>query len=141
MVREYNPREVTYIFAGSIIGGYADGTFINVERNDDSATFQRSGQGSGTRVLTSDRSGRVTATLQQTSPSNAVFQAQLTAMELSGAGIASGVVKDAGGNDLHEFETGWVVRTPPAPYGNELNNREWIVETDVLIMALLGNSA
>lgn len=140
-VRSYNPRQVSYIYAGSIIEGFADGTFINVARNEDSASYQRGAQGGGTRTLTSDKSGRVTATLQQTSPSNATFSAQLAAQELSGGGIASGVIKDDGGNDLHDFETGWIVRPADADYANELSNREWIVETDSLGMQVLGQSA
>lgn len=138
--RTYSPKDVIYVYAGSVIGGFADGTFLSVARNDDSATFQRSSSGSGTRTLSADTSGRVTATLQQTSPSNAVFSAQLTAMELSGAGLASGIVKDNGGNDLHDFESGWVVKPADAGYANALENREWVVETDDLGMQVLGQS-
>lgn len=140
-VRDYRPKDVIYTYAGSIIDGFADGTFLSVARNEDSATYQRGGQGGGTRTLSADKSGRVTATLQQTSPSNAIFSAQLALAELSGGGIASGQVSDKSGNDLHDFETGWVVRPADSDYANELNNREWIVETDSLGMQVLGSSA
>jgi hypothetical protein len=138
MVRTYNPKLVSYIYAGSIIAGFADGTFINVARNEDSATYSRGAQGSGTRVLVSDKSGRITCTLQQTSPSNAIFAAQLAAMELQGTGVSSALVKDGSGLDLHEAATAWVVKPADAGYANELENREWIVETDELLMNVLG---
>lgn len=141
MVKTYNPAQVIFIYATAPISGFADGTFISVARNEDSATYARGAQGGGTRVLTSDKSGRITSTLQQVSPSNAVFAAQLAAQELSGGGIASALVKDNGGNDLHAAATAWVVRPADSDYANENSNREWILETDELIMGVLGQSA
>ena len=141
-VKTYNPREVSYIFGPDEIGGFADGTFISAARNEDSASYQRAAKGSGTRTLTSDRSGRITATLQQTSPSNAVFASALAILELSGSNdTRNALIKDSGGNDLHEAATAWVVRQPDTEYANELSNREWIVETDELIMNTLGHSS
>lgn len=140
MVKTYRPQDVIYIFAASEIGGFANGTFLSVARNNDSATYEPGGKGSGTRTLTADRSGRVTSTLQQTSPSNAVFSAQLTAMELDGGGISSFLIKENGGDDLHEGATSWVVRRSDAEYATETSNREWIVETDELLGVIGGQA-
>lgn len=138
MVKQYDPKEVTQIMAGDILDGYADGTFITVERNEDSASYQRGAQGGGTRVLTSDRSGRVTMTLQQTSPSNAVLDAQRIAMEIGNVGIFSFLGKDNLGGDRWAAATAWVVKPATLEYANELSNREWIVETDELNLTILG---
>lgn len=140
MVRTYDPKQVSYIAAGNIIGGFADGTFLGVARNEDTVSYQRAAYGGGSRTITADKSGRITATLQQTSPSNAVFAAQVSILELQGgsADLFSALVKDGSGNDLHSAATAWVIRPSDSDYGNELSNREWVVETDELIMNVLG---
>lgn len=142
MVRTYDPKQVSYIAAGAIISGFADGTFLNVARNEETVSFQRAAQGGGTRTITSDKSGRITATLQQTSPSNAVFASQQAILELQGgsADLFTALVKDTGGLDLHSAATAWVVVPAESEYANALSNREWIVETDELVMAPNGQS-
>lgn len=141
MLRTYDPKEVSFIYAGSIIEGYADGTFLSIERNEDSATYQRASQGGGTRTLSNDKSGRFTITLQQTSPSNSTFNTQVQAMELSGGGIASALLKDNSGSDLASGAKSWVVKPSNMEYGNDLSNREWILETDNLEIFPLGQLA
>ena len=140
-LRSYNPKNVSLICAGAIIGGFADGTFISVDRNEDFQTFQVGGQGDGTRVLSSDRSGRLTITLQQTSPSNGVLDAQRIAAELSGGGLFSMFLRDNDSLDTAAAVAMYVVKAPTMEFGNELANREWVLETDNLILAVLGQSA
>ena len=141
MVRNYDPKSVTKIIAGQILAGYAEGTFVSVERNEDSANLSIGSQGEGTRTVTRNRSGRVTLTLQQTSPSNGVLDAQRIAMELSGGGIFSMLGKDADSGDTWAGATSWVVKPATMEFSNETSNREWIVETDELQMTILGQSA
>lgn len=137
----YDPKEVSLIFGGQIIEGFADGTFISAERNEDSASFERASQGGGTRTLSRDKSGRITITLQQTSPSNALLQEALNDMEISGGGIRPLLGRDNSGNDVIAAPKTWVVKPPAMAYGNELSNREWILETDDLDMQALGQTA
>lgn len=141
MVRNYDPKAVTQIIAGQILSGYADGTFIGVERNEDSANLLIGSQGAGTRTISNNRSGRVTITLQQTSPSNGVLDAQRIAMELSGAGIFSMLGKDSDSGDTWAGATTWVVKPASMDFSNETSNREWVLETDSLILSVLGQSA
>ena len=140
MVKSYNPKDVSLIFGGQIIEGFADGTFITVARNNDSATYQSGSQGGGTRVLSGDKSGRVTFILQQSSKSNGVISAQLAAMELSGAGITSMLGKDSGSGDRWAGATTWVVKPADMDFANELSNRTWILETDELEMVVAGQA-
>ncbi len=141
MVRSYDPKAVSQIIAGQILSGYAEGTFINVERNEDSANLSIGSQGEGTRTLSRNRSGRVSLTLQMTSPSNGVLDAQRIAMELSGGGIFSMLGKDADSGDTWAGATSWVVKPATMEYSNETTNREWIVETDELQMTVLGQAS
>lgn len=137
-VRSYNPKDLVVIAAGEIIEAFADGTFVSIERNEDSANLAVGSQGDATRTITNNRSGRVTLTLLQTSPSNATLNAQLKALELAGGGIFSVLVKDNSGLDICSALTAWIVKPPVMDYSNENSNREWIIETDVLEMNPMG---
>lgn len=141
MLFTYDPSEVAVIVGGQIMEQFADGTFVNVVRNEDSATFAPSSQGGGTRTKSSNRSGRMTITLQQTSPSNALLTAFVLALENSNGGIFPVILKDNSGRDLHTAATAWVVKPADSGYANELENREWIIESDEFVMGSLGQAA
>lgn len=131
-VRTYNPKEVSVIVSGYIIGGFADGTFVNVERNNDSWTLSVGADGEGTRSKSSDRSGRITITLNQSSASNDVLSALELTDDATGTGTFAFLVKDNFGTSLFAADTAWIVKPAAAPYGKESDNREWIIETDNL---------
>jgi len=131
-VRSYNPSEVSVIVAGRIIGGFADGTFVGVERNNDSWALSVGADGEGTRSKSTDRSGRFTITLNQSSESNEFLTELEAADDISGTGTFPVLVKDGSGTSIHEGETCWIVKPASAPYGKESDNREWIIETDLL---------
>lgn len=141
MLRTYDPKQVSLIYGGQIVTGFAEGSFITVERNEDSANIQVGAQGDTTRTVSNNKSGRITVVLQQTSPSNAVFDAQRIAMELSGAGVASLLGKDNGSGDKWAGAKTWPVKPPPMGYAAETSNREWILETDDLQMTIAGQLA
>lgn len=138
---QYDPKDISMIFAGINIQGFADGTFVNVERNEDQFSLAVGAQGEGTRIKNNNRSGRITITLQQSSPSNAELDALATADELSNSGFGPVLVRDNGGQDLHKGEVAWIVKKPAAAYAKELSNREWIIETDNLQTFIRGSSA
>ena len=83
----------------------------------------------------------MTLTLQQTAPSNAVLDAQRIAMEVSGGGIFSMLGKDSGSGDTWAGATSWVVKPPTMEYSNEASNREWVIESDNLQMAVFGQTS
>lgn len=139
-MKQYDPKDISAIFAGINIQGFADGTYINVERNEDAFSLAVGAQGEGTRVKNNNKSGRITFTLQQSSPSNAELDALATADELSNSGTGPLLVRDNGGNDLHKGEVAWIVKKPVAAYAKELSNREWIIETDNLQSFSRGSS-
>lgn len=137
----YDPKRVSMIYAGAIIDGFADGEFISAERNEDSANFEPGAQGGGTRTLSSNKSGRVTVRLQQSSPSNSVFNQQLKAMESGRGGLAPLLIKDNDSGDIIASATMWVTKPPVTGFSNEQSNREWVLETQNLDLNVAGQSA
>lgn len=140
-VRTYDPSQVTIIFAGIPISGFADGTFVSVEQNEDSFTLQVGTDGEGTRSKTNNRSGRVTLTLMQSSASNDALAAihSLDVLSPSGDGIGPLLIKDNSGRSLFSADAAWIVKPPTGEFGREATSREWIIETDHLILSYGGN--
>jgi len=138
-VKTYDPLQIIIVFGGFIIDGFADGTFVTIDFNNDLYTLKMGSQGDGTRSKSNDLSALITVTLQQTSPSNASFQGLKTADELRNAGIASFLMKDLLGNDLATAETAWIRKSPTNENAKESGTRAWPIETDNLTMLTLGH--
>lgn len=139
-LKTYNPAEVTIVFAGIPISGYAEGTFVSIERNEDSFALQVGADSNATRAKSNNFSGRVTLTLIQSSASNDALSAQLSLDEQDdGAGIGSLLIKDLSGRTVVEAEQAWLTKPATTEFGREASEREWVIETDKLIMGVAGN--
>jgi len=136
---QYQPSNVTVVYAGLILTGYDDGTFVSIERNNDMWTLKTGADGYGTRAKSSDKSGRVTLTLLQSSPSNDALSAIALADELSGAGVNPLLVRDGGGRTVASALSAWIVKIPQVEFAKEVGNRAWVFEADSLNIFVGGN--
>lgn len=141
MLKVYDAKAVSMIFAGIPISGLAEDTFVNVVRNEDSFSLMVGADGEATRAKTNNRSGRVTFTVQQSSDSNDLLSALHVADEISSAGDGIGplLIKDLSGRTLITAEKAWIVKPPDTGFGRDVATREWVVETDALVMVVAGN--
>jgi hypothetical protein len=137
----YDPSQVTIVLGAIIVGGYADGTFVNVERNEDSFSLAVGSDGEACRAKTNNRSGRVTFTLGQWSITNQLLSALSNLDEVSpaGDGIVPLLVKDNSGTSLYSAEKAWITKPAAAANSREPENREWVVETNYLVVNVGGN--
>lgn len=128
--KTYSPDLVLAIFGPNRIQGFADGTFVKVERNEDSFKVLVGADGEVTRTRSLNRSGRVTFTLLQTSESNLYLAALVAADELTsnGTGVLPLMIKDRNGNSLHAASEAWVLKPAAGEYGKEVGTREWVIE-------------
>lgn len=133
-LKTYDPNELSIIIGGHIVQGFADGSFLTVERNNDTFARTTGASGETARAKSNDRSGTFTITLMQSSLSNAVLQGFAVADELANAGTFPVLIKDNNGDDLFSAEIAWIQKPSSAEYGKEITEREWIVETGELIM-------
>jgi hypothetical protein len=137
----YSADQVALIAVGVPISGYAPGTFITVERNEDSFSLSVGSDGDACRSRTKNFSGKITFTLLQSSNSNLLLSALANADERSplGDSIAPSTIKDLTGTTLVTAEKSWLVKPANVEYSNEITNREWVVETNELNMLIGGN--
>lgn len=140
-VKTYDPASVSIVAFGIPISGYADGSFVSVERNEDSFTLQVGTDGESCRSKSNNKSGRVTVTLLQSSISNDLLSAQLALDELSpnGDGIGPFLMKDNSGRSLFAAEKAWIVKPPAAAFSRESESREWVIESADLVPFTGGN--
>jgi len=123
----YAPREISITVAGTIITGYAEGTFVTVERTSDAFSMKAGADGLISRTHSADRSGTIVLTLKQTSPSNDLLSALQKADELTLNAKFPVSVRDSNGTSLHVAGDAWVMKVAQAEYSNEETDREWTI--------------
>lgn len=133
----YDSKEVTVIVGANIISGFAEGSRVSIERNEDSWTLQVGSEGDSVRSKSNNQSGRITITLMQTADSNDVLSALHQLDELSNAGAVPVTVKH--GRSLYVAESAWVVKPPVSEFGPEAGDREWVLETGRISLTVAGS--
>lgn len=141
MPSTYDSKQVAIIVGGVLVEGIADGTFVSIEQNEEQFSLQVGSDGEACRSKTNNRSGRVTLTLGQWSNSNTLLSSLHAGDVLSpnGDGIVPLLVIDKSGTTVCAAEKAWIVKAPTVEFGRESGSREWIIETDNLIMGVGGN--
>lgn len=126
--KTYSPKKVSVTIAGLIATGYAEGTFIQIERAADTFTKVVGSDGEVGRVHSADHSGKITLTLQQTSEFNDVLSALQQADELTLSGKFPIAVKDNNGTSLYVSGDAWIMKPANSEYSNTMSTREWVIE-------------
>lgn len=139
MVKTYDPKQVSVIVGGKIMQGFADGTFVMVERDEQAFTKKIGVDGEGTRAKSNNKGGKVTITLMQSSSSNDDLSAIAAADELNNSGVVPILIRDASGRSLYSALTAWVQKQTNGEFAGEVSHREWVIDTDELIMFAGGN--
>jgi len=135
----YDPSQVSVIFGGQPITGFADGTFVQLERDEDAYALSIGIDGEGTRAKSNNKSGKATLTLQQSSPSNDYLTGIAKLDELRNAGVLPLLIKDNSGRTLAMAEKAYIVKLPASEFSREVSEREWIIQTDRLELFVGGN--
>ena len=119
-VRTYDPQDVNVIVNGVVLTGLAEGTFLSIEREEESYTAYVGAKGEVARAVNANKMGTITVTLEQTSPSNSY----LRRLANSNATFPVSVVdqnsnETSGGNDA-------LIQQPAIKeFGDEISTREW----------------
>lgn len=132
MMRTYDPGRVIISLFGANITGFADGTFIKIERNSDTFVKTVGADGKVARARQRDRSARITLTLLQTSPSNDVLSAAAEADEIAGTGVGTFLMTDLNGTTEASAPNAWVAKPAAIEDGKEVGEREWMIDVDEL---------
>lgn len=137
----YDASQVSVIVGGFAMTGFADGSAVTIDRDEDAFSLSVGTDGESARSKSNNFAGKITIKLMQTSPSNDVLTAFAKADELSNAGIVPAMVKDNLGRSMHMAENAWVERFPSSDFARESGVREWVLRTNHLENFVGGTNA
>lgn len=126
-VRTYDPAQVICTIGGVPMSGYAEGTFIEVDRDEATWTKVVGADGLVTRGKTNNFSGTLTLTLKQSSPSNDVLSGFLAIDELTNQGVVPILIKDLSGNSIYFSATAWIAQYANSAFGKAISDRAWTI--------------
>lgn len=122
----YSPEDVIVLLAGTIsITGMAEGTFINIVKEDSPFTTKTTADGVVSRNYTNSQVYNITLTLHSASSSNDVLTKLWLIDEATQRGKFSLLIKDPLGTSLLHSNVCWVSKTPQLDFGDKISNRDW----------------
>ena len=128
-VRTYDPKKIVGTWGAIIFSGYADGTFITIERNGDLFEKRKGADGSVDRINKNANDFSATLNLMQTSLINDLLSAVMITDGLTNLGIFPLTIKDLRGNTLFFAAQAWIAKDPDDEEGDSLAGREWRFDT------------
>lgn len=123
----FDPSRVLVGYHGVNLSGFADGTFIDAERDTDSFGKTVGADGEVVWSKSADDSGKIELTLLQGTPSNDFLSAELATDELTGANVASVFVKDLRGTTLVQGAECRLAKPAPVSFGKDIVGVKWTI--------------
>lgn len=126
-VKTYDPEDITMIVNGVILTGFADGTFVAVEQDEEDYTPHVGAKGEVSRAVNANKMGKITTTLKHVSPSNTYLNELSKGRDMFPVSVVNqNLGTTEGGNDC------WIEKRANSEYGKEISEREWVFIVPVL---------
>lgn len=138
-VRTYDPAQVVFTLNGVPMSGFADGTFIKINRSGDAFEKKRGADGGVDRINKNAHDFEVEFSLKRTSPFNAILSAALAADMATNKGVGILGITDLSGASLFAAPQAWIKKDPDQEYADTLGNYTWKFDTGAATSFLGGN--
>lgn len=125
LLTNYAPSDVTISFLDLIIGGYAEGTFIEIEMNEDGFLSYVGSTGEVCHTRNHNRTAKITLTLMQTAPTNDALSAIAAADHAVGVSYGPFSAVDANGETLCFAAECRISKFPKFERGKEAGTVVW----------------
>jgi hypothetical protein len=126
----YDPKKVIINFGGIILGGFADGTFVEIAANDADGFKRKVGaDGEVMRSLSADNTHSITVTLLQSSASNKKLSDVRNEDKVTGKGIKALTITDINGETMGFWPEAWIRGDPTLGFAKEDTERQWVFDT------------
>lgn len=142
----YSPEDmIAIISVGEIthaISGWAEGTFLTVERTHPTSTLVQGADTSGGRIFRSNKGGSITFMLQQFSSSNDVMSAilQKDGESRDNTWLFNLTLKDGTGRSVFHARQCFIENVPHVTFGTEAESRSWVIRAIELNEYVGGNA-
>lgn len=138
LYRNYDPGRIVLVTMGVQIQGYGPDTFVKASRNEDNFTEQVGANGDVVHIRNRNRTGKITFTLQDASPSNDLLSAIANADELTGLAYGATLIKDLNGTTLVQCANSRIQKYADVEYGADAGTNDWIIMCAELEMFIGG---
>lgn len=138
---QYSPSNVTLSFSDLDVNGFAEGTFIEVEREEDGFTTYVGALGDVCRTRNLNRLSKITVTLMATAPINSVLATLAQIDEDDATEVYPIMVKDSSGEMLCVGAEAWIMKRPKIERGKEAGTIQWVFMVANLTIFEGGNVA
>jgi len=130
----YDAAAVFAMMGGVLLQGFAEGEFLQYEQEDDSVKALQGPDGEVALTLRRNTLGTLTATLMQTSESNAKLSAMLLLQGQPGYVFPSCKVVNVNGGETVNASKAWIMGPPSTSFGDEAGTREWKIQGAFVVM-------
>lgn len=133
-LREYDPAQILQTVGTRAVIGVMKGTFVEVDRKEDSADTDVGSDGEVTLIIKQNRAGTIKITLQASSPLNDYFNSLIVALEQrnTAQAIVPYLMTDGNGNTKVQTKQCWIKKPAKVVWSDAGEGREWILETGYL---------
>lgn len=139
-ILSYSPSDVIVIAAGVVpLTGMADGTFININKEEAPFTTKVTADGVVSRSYKDSGLYTVDITLHSASSSNDVLTKLWILDEATQRAKFPLFIKDAFGTSLFQSTTSWVSSVPDMSFGKEITDRKWTITCSEVSINIGGN--
>lgn len=138
LFRNYDPGRITIIWNGIQIQGYGPDTFVKAVRNEDNFTEAVGANGDVVHARNRNRTGKVTFTLQDASPSNDQLSAAAILDERTGLAYGALMIKDLNGTTLVQCANARIQKYADVEYAADSGTNDWILMCAELEMNIGG---
>lgn len=140
IVHSYASDKVLVIISGIPMTGYGPDTFVSIEPSTDLSSMQVGADGEVARSVSTNKTCKITLTLQQTSASNDVLSGLMEVDALTGGNVFPVTVQDLRGRTVFMAPQAWLSKRPTISFGAEVDVRTWELTTGAPAAYFLGGN-
>ena len=126
--KNFDPGRISLTWNGVAIQGVGPGTFVKCVRNEDAFKQVVGAQGDVVDVRNRNRSGVVTFTILDASPSNDSLTQLALQDEINGLGVGALMIKDLNGTTLVKCANARIKKFPDVEFGADGGTNEWAIQ-------------
>jgi hypothetical protein len=137
----YSPTSVDVLIAGFYkIEGFADGTFVNIQKSNPIYSNRKSADGVVSRSFQKDQLFKIDITLSQSAPSNSILMKLIEIDELTQMGMFPLTIKDNSGSTFFHSSNTWITTLPNVTFSSGIETRTWELLASEGVMNIGDNS-
>lgn len=140
MAKTLDPSTILMTFKGVNITGIMDGTFVEVERNEDGWTEHVGAAGNVTHVKNLNKTGTVTFQLSEAADTNNLLSAIAALDEANSTGKGSLLITDLNGLTRYRATEARIKKWPKGEHAKDHTGRTWVVMCAKLEIFIGGKS-